>query len=38
MADYLSYTTVDGDTYDMIALDMYHDEYEPKRLVSRCQR
>lgn len=27
MADYLSYTTVDGDTYDMIALDMYHDEF-----------
>ena len=27
MADELRYTTVDGDTYDMIALDMYHDEF-----------
>lgn len=28
MASYLSYTTVDGDTYDMIALDMYYDEFK----------
>lgn len=28
MADYLSYTTVDGDTYDMIALDHYYDEFK----------
>ena len=27
MADELRYTTVDGDTYDMIALNMYHDEF-----------
>lgn len=28
MADYLTYTTADGDTYDMIALDMYYDEFK----------
>jgi len=28
MADYLSYTTVDGDTCDMIALDYYYDEFK----------
>ena len=28
LTDYLTYTTVDGDTYDMIALDMYYDEFK----------
>lgn len=28
MSDYLPYTTVDGDTYDMIALDYYYDEFK----------
>ncbi len=28
MADCLTYTTVEGDTYDMIALDMYYDEFK----------
>ena len=28
MSDYLPYTTVAGDTYDMIALDYYYDEFK----------
>lgn len=28
MGDFLSYTTIDGDTYDMIALDYYNDEFK----------
>jgi hypothetical protein len=30
---YLNYTTLTGDTFDIIALDAYNDEYQASRLI-----
>lgn len=31
--DYIEYTTMQGDTYDMLALDAYNDEFLAHRII-----
>ncbi|MDA3732390.1 tail protein X [Niameybacter massiliensis] len=33
MDNYIEYTTVDGDTFDIIALDMYNDEFKSHLII-----
>lgn len=33
MNDYLEYTTITGDTFDIIALDAYDDEFKAHKII-----